>query len=125
MSNLPPAIIELHGEKLDSGTLGTTELPENKSTSVGVVDVEAVEGAHTPASPRTVHGFSVCFHSPLIHSCSLSWRVLLISLQWFLMTFSILSTVFLYALDNTITADLIPVIHFFFYRKIIRLITAM
>lgn len=65
MSNLPPVIIELHEEKLDTGTPGTTEHPEIKSSSVGVVDVEAKEGAHTRASPRTVHGLSVCFQFTL------------------------------------------------------------
>ena len=34
---------------------------------------------------------------------------ILIWLQWFLVVLSILSSVLLYALDNTITADVIPV----------------
>lgn len=34
---------------------------------------------------------------------------ILICLQWFLVVIGILSSVLLYALDNTITADVIPV----------------
>lgn len=75
MSNPQPAKIELQGGNLDSTALETTELPEVKSSSVasvGIVDAETAKGAQTPASPRTVHGISVCSHSPLLPECSLS-----------------------------------------------------
>lgn len=110
MTNSQSANVELQEKKMDSTILGTSEIPQEKSLSVQSIDAEAAEGAQTSASPRTVHGISVCFYQPMPPSCSLSSRVLLTSLQWFLMTFSMLSTVFLYALDNTITADLIPVL---------------
>ncbi|KAH7052141.1 MFS drug efflux transporter-like protein [Macrophomina phaseolina] len=65
----------------------TFTLPEsnNASNDDFTGPVEAEPGTSSPA--RKIHGFS-----------------------WFLVVFSILSSIFLYALDNTIVADIIPAI---------------
>lgn len=70
----------------------------------------STEGPDIPPSPRSVHGIKVRqyqyhFEEFLISLLSLIFECL----QWFLVVVGILSSILLYALDTTITADVIPV----------------
>ena len=70
-------------------------------------DQESLEAAQIPKTERTDGEYPASSH-PL-------FPLLLIAdngesqLQWFLVVLAILSSIFLFALDNTITADVIPV----------------
>ena len=69
-------------------------------------DLPGVEPT-VPQSPRKVHGISVCFS--LVPRLLQAAIKLIRCKQWFLVVAGTLSSIFLYALDNTIVADIVPV----------------
>ena len=90
----------------ENGHISSQDTRQGHSNSTAV-DKEA--NYEPPPPPRNVHGIAVRMRRKTLSDRTVA--VLTFCPQWALVVLSTLSCILLYALDNTITANLIPVIH--------------